>query len=413
MPQATRMNVGFGNVVEVTHPAAVFVKKQRELMKKGYSEIKAFEVVEEELGKTLNQQKEELRILRGLAINTYGSQSYSDRFQQIAELESSLKVKRLERDMPKYLRSQEDWKKELEKQEAEELGEDRSFERQSIEDLLNYEAQTAFKHPDPVKEYEPVLYEIVNDPVAANKEREGLTSIQEGFLDRTERLLQIFHQRSHIHDGLKNLSDKEVIRKVREAPTKLKKSAQTFLKKLKKFGVKLDDNGNVDYSAISDQHIITELKKNDSLVRLTLMQADLEFEYPQKLEKMKVKGDILKLVEEEEAKLKSIAQQKEMDEMSKKVLTYEEYYGEGPLNETQTIRDTRNILGHSKKDTKYELFIHQHASKYMFDNDLIEQAYKFWENDEEKAERLKMIWLDLKRKNAIGGIEQRTTDEQD
>jgi len=117
---------------------------------------------------------------------------------------------------------------------------------------LNYEAQTAFKHPDPVKEYEPVLYEIVNDPVAANKEREGLTSIQEGFLDRTERLLQIFHQRSHIHDGLKNLSDKEVIRKVREAPTKLKKSAQTFLKKLKKFGVKLDDNGNVDYSAISD-----------------------------------------------------------------------------------------------------------------------------------------------------------------
>jgi hypothetical protein len=106
---------------------------------------------------------------------------------------------------------------------------------------------------------------------------------------------------------LKNLSDKEVIRKVREAPTKLKKSAQTFLKKLKKFGVKLDDTGNVDYSALQDQHIITELQKNDSLVRLTLMQADLEFEYPQKLEKMKVKGDILKLVEEEEAKLKSIA----------------------------------------------------------------------------------------------------------
>ena len=146
MPQATRMNVGYGNVVEVTHPAAVFVKKQRDLMKKGYSEIKSFEMVEEELGKTLNQQKEELRILRGLAINTYGSQSYSDRFQQIAELESSLKVKRMERDMPKYLRSQEDWKKELEKQDSEELGEDHSFERQSIEDLLNYEAQTAFKH---------------------------------------------------------------------------------------------------------------------------------------------------------------------------------------------------------------------------------------------------------------------------
>jgi len=30
------------------------------------------------------------------------------------------------------------------------------------------------------------------------------------------------------------------------------------------------------------------------------MQADLEFEYPQKLEKMIIKGDLLRLVEEEE-----------------------------------------------------------------------------------------------------------------
>jgi hypothetical protein len=57
----------------------------------------------------INQHKEELRILRGLALNSYGSQSYSDRFQQIAEIESSLKVKRLERDIPKFLRAQDAW----------------------------------------------------------------------------------------------------------------------------------------------------------------------------------------------------------------------------------------------------------------------------------------------------------------
>ena len=62
---------------------------------------------------------------------------------------------------------------------------------------------------------------------------------------------------------------------------------------------------------------------------------------------------------------------------------------------------------------KYEQFLTQHASKYVFDNDLLEQAYKFWENDEERAERLKKIWLELKRKNAIGGVEARTTEEQD
>lgn len=45
------------------------------------------------------------------------------------------------------------------------------------------------------------------------------------------------------------------------------------------------------------------------------MQADLEFEYPQKLEKMTIKGDILKLVEEEEQKMKQIAGQKEYEEL--------------------------------------------------------------------------------------------------
>jgi hypothetical protein len=44
--------------------------------------------------------------------------------------------------------------------------------------------------------------------------------------------------------------------------------------------VKLDDNGDVDFSVVQDVHVINELKKNESLVRLTLMQADLEFEYP-------------------------------------------------------------------------------------------------------------------------------------
>ncbi len=43
MPQATRMNVGHGGQIEISHPAAVFVKKQRQLMNKGYTEQKAFE----------------------------------------------------------------------------------------------------------------------------------------------------------------------------------------------------------------------------------------------------------------------------------------------------------------------------------------------------------------------------------
>jgi hypothetical protein len=43
----------------------------------------------------------------------------------------------------------------------------------------------------------------------------------------------------------------------------------------------------------------------------------------------------------------------------------------------------------------------------------MEQAYKFWENDEERSQRLKKIWLELRKKNALGGVEARTTEEQD
>ena len=53
------------------------------------------------MGTFINKTKEELRILRGVAINAFGD-SYLDRMQRVAELESTLKVNRLARDIPKY-----------------------------------------------------------------------------------------------------------------------------------------------------------------------------------------------------------------------------------------------------------------------------------------------------------------------
>lgn len=45
-----------------------------------------------------------MRVLRGVALNLHGD-SYLDRMQKIAEMESTLKVNRFERDIPKYQRS--------------------------------------------------------------------------------------------------------------------------------------------------------------------------------------------------------------------------------------------------------------------------------------------------------------------
>ena len=51
-------------------------------------------------------------------------------------------------------------------------------------------------------------------------------------------------QRSHIHDGLKSLNDREIIAKVRESPKKLKKRALGFLGVLRKYKVTLDSDAN-------------------------------------------------------------------------------------------------------------------------------------------------------------------------
>jgi len=52
------------------------------------------------------------------------------------------------------------------------------------------------------------------------------------------------------------------------------------------------------------------------------------------------------------------------------------------------------------------------ASDNLFDNDLLEQQYKFWESAEDREARLKLLWLDLKRKNALGGIDAVSNDDQ-
>jgi hypothetical protein len=91
--------------VTIKHPAMVFVYKQLDYMKEGYTEDKAFEMVETEYLDTIDAKKAEMRILRGVAHDS-DAVSYMDHYQAMAEEESRLKTQRLEKDLPKYLRSE-------------------------------------------------------------------------------------------------------------------------------------------------------------------------------------------------------------------------------------------------------------------------------------------------------------------
>jgi hypothetical protein len=101
-----------------------------------------------------------------------------------------------------------------------------------------------------------------------------------------------------------HLTNQEIINKVTESPKKLKRQAKSLLYLLRKHEVSLDDDGNVDYSKCQNNNVVKTLRKQESLVKTTLMHADLEFEYPHKLERMMVQSRLLDYLDEEEAKIK-------------------------------------------------------------------------------------------------------------
>ena len=114
---------------------------------------------------------------------------------------------------------------------------------------------------------------------------------------------------------------------------------------------------------------------------MTLMQADLEFEYPQKMEKMMIRADVIEMANKEEEKLSFAAFAKEAEEARKRVLTYEEYFQLDPRKDGH-IRPPKKSAGSSKGDTTYEQFVKDRASDNLFENDVSKhfysQLFSFW-----------------------------------
>jgi hypothetical protein len=79
----------------------------------------------------------------------------------VAEIEADLKVRRMERDIPKFDRTLVN----------ETDNGNTSYTRGSIEDLLQTEPLAS---KEQVKAYQPVLYQIIKDP-KAKADKEGLS----------------------------------------------------------------------------------------------------------------------------------------------------------------------------------------------------------------------------------------------
>ena len=91
------------NAIARQHNVQTFLDKYKKLRKAGYNDFKAFSKCEEEISEVLDKQRDDARILRGAALSRHGN-SYLDRAQRVAELESELKLERFMRDIPKFER---------------------------------------------------------------------------------------------------------------------------------------------------------------------------------------------------------------------------------------------------------------------------------------------------------------------
>ena len=95
-----------------SHPATRFVIRQKFFMSEGYTEAKAFELVEKEMSEALQEEKYERGIIEGLATSNR-ARSLLSIYEQTAEFEARQKISRLSRDIPDFIRSEKKWDSEI------------------------------------------------------------------------------------------------------------------------------------------------------------------------------------------------------------------------------------------------------------------------------------------------------------
>ncbi len=87
-----------------------FINKQIKLMQKGFTEEKAFKMVEDEFAEDLQKEKFERSLFEGLAVSNR-SRSLMNFYEQEAEFETRQKLNQLQRMVPQYKRYQADLEK--------------------------------------------------------------------------------------------------------------------------------------------------------------------------------------------------------------------------------------------------------------------------------------------------------------
>ena len=378
-------------------PMSKFLFRQDRFMQEGFSEEKAFELAEKDMGEEIQAEKYERSLFEGLATSNR-TRTLMTVYEQKAEYESRQKLKQLERDSDAFKRYQAD----LEEKYADILNETEPNheDTQNSSSVSKKDEKIGKKLPV----YEPATYRTSAMTDEGNRE----SDILKKFGERSEMIMKFFHSFADIKDGISKLSDREIILKANETPQKLKDSFNRLLKKLEKYDITLNDQGRIDYESIKDKNALTWIKNNERMITTCLMCKDLDFEIPHKIKKEDIKEKLIGDIMSEEKRLNDYnteQMQIENDAKSRiksKSKGYENYFNILPNYNTDILSGEKEKLSEGagrnmKKHMQYEEFVKQFSNKYMFDNDLLYETYYYWEDLDEKESRLRELWINSKK----------------
>lgn len=268
------------------------------------------------------------------------------------------------------------------------------------------------------QKYTRVLHKIVPERQEPEVEydqhlnKDSRTNIIESFAKNTKNMFNLYYERAAALDRLSGLTDQEVMDTVVTTPRKIKKQSRQLLNKLQKYNIKLDSKGEVDFSECPYPNI-TKKYMNNPLVKIVLMQADLDYEFPhreaqleaarrarQEFEDAKREREREKQQEEEEAKRKFEQEQGFSSEQSPFHQQYNIHYPQ-----SEKYREPVRVETAREKAQRY-------AQENKEENLSAEATYRVFETYDERMVRLEKKWLKNRLVTLEAGVERPTEDEK-
>lgn len=320
-----------------SHILLNFVKKQQELIRKGFTEEKAFEIVEKKYQERMQQKRQDFMLTQGVAMNNQ-ARSFMNFYQQQSEYESRLKVLRLERDLMKYEQAVKTFQekvlaKSAQSEDKSKISRERELENEEklLSELRNEELD--HKNPRYQRLLEKIMYKSHESKQNNEEKKQNNKEIIKEFLEGSRNVFGLYFDLVAMKDRLSGLKDQEIMESLNDSPKKFKQRTKVLRKKLEKFNIKLDNLGEIDVSqCTAPENIKKKLLMNPLTVKLALMGQEMDYEFPHQEHRRELARELREKLENLERDHEQKAQE-ERDKMNELTFENRKYESYEPLEE--------------------------------------------------------------------------------